>query len=338
VVRDKDDKPIFSRPFTVKNSDRKRGLPIKDIPLVEGGDTVIVVQSPDGSVKADPITIRAAAAAGSNAQSARTLSAKGGPVLLSVGGLVVSQQAQNFNQADPFFGFLAGYMSDRHKGLGGWRWNIRFQGIFTASGRAAEATNPSDPGGTDGAGGADAPADDADAFKYIASRKSFDFDTHAWIDFFADNAFSIGPYGAWGASAVMDKNELQGEAVIVDDGNDSQSTAEPVATESKSDNDLKQFRELGLIMNLKKDNNRKLVMQAIIARGWYEAFKDLDRDNDTRNRFVGKLRIFPMGLDLLGDAPITPMLGIDLNAGTGPDHVKFFSGFSIRLSGLPIAR
>lgn len=76
-----------------------------------------------------------------------------------------------------------------------------------------------------------------------------------------------------------------------------------------------------------------------MARGWYEACKDLDRDDDTRNRFVGKLRIFPLGLDLLNeDSPITPMLGIDLNAGTGPDHIKFFSGFSIRLKGLPIPR
>jgi hypothetical protein len=50
--------------------------------------------------------------------------------------------------------------------------------------------------------------------------------------------------------------------------------------------------------------------------------------NNSRNRFVGKLRIFPQFLDSNpdGDADSSPMFGVEINAGRGPDQIKFFTG------------
>lgn len=57
-----------------------------------------------------------------------------GPVALAVGGSVISNQAQKFSQADPFFGFIAGYASkDKgHNGRGG-QFNFRFEGLFESA-------------------------------------------------------------------------------------------------------------------------------------------------------------------------------------------------------------
>ena len=330
---------VFSR--TISNLARGMNDYTADVELVDG-DNVIAAASPDDSETSNSLVILggveqpepapAAVKKAATLASPRRLPSPddGFPVALSLGGLVVSQQAQNFNQVDPFFGFIAGYTSQKRAAVAGWRWNLRFQGIFTAAGRTAEAADSGAAGGGAGDGA-------NDPFKFIASRKTFDLDAHAWIDLFANNDFSIGPYGAWGASAVMDRNELQGEAVIGDEGNDG--TADNVATESRSDNDLKQFKELGLMMNLKFGDplDRKLLLQAILAHGWYEGLKDLDRDDDSRKRFIGKLRIFPEGLNFsLGNKTVTPMFGVEVNAGAGPDQLKFFSGFAVRLKGFDL--
>lgn len=325
--------------YEVLSAYRRTNSFVVEVRLADAGDTTVIVSSSDGSITTT-LTVPQPPPAATHVVAATPTGGgkRGGAVGYTVGGIVVSQQAQNFNQADPFFGFIAGYDSDRHgapKGFGAWRWHLRFQGIFTASGRTAEA-EPAANGNTGGEGGGNTGGGDTsaqDPFKFIASRKSFDVDTHAWIDFWSNNAFSIGPYVAWGASATMDKNELDGEPVIADAGND-EST---VATQSVSDNDLKQFKEAGMIMNLKmgSDAKPKLFLQAILAKGWYEAMKDLDgTDDDTRNRFIGKLRVFPEGLSFgLGNKVATPMFGVELNAGAGPDQIKFFTGVAIRIKG-----
>src|SRR5450432_1130892 len=71
---------------------------------------------------------------------------KGSAVGYLFGGVVLSQQAAEFSQSDPFFGFSAGYDSDLHgrdkddldsRSIHNWRWHLRFQGVFTADGRTA---------------------------------------------------------------------------------------------------------------------------------------------------------------------------------------------------------
>jgi hypothetical protein len=352
---------------------------------------------------------------------------QGGPVGLLLGGVVLSQQAQQFGQSDPFFGFIAGYSSyirgesikryaevvsgrvlrcgiseriikkngkqsdDRYKsyiemddhnltddesyvlvrdkvsgcpvmdgntfkretkpnrnkvnqfvksdayplnrrplfnflGGDGWRWNARVQGIFNSNGRAAETTN--------GMGTGSGNQDGSDPFKFIASRKTFDVESHAWIDLYPKNIFSIGPYFGIGASTVLDKTELQNEPVTVDAAN--QGAMGTVATSSVSDNDIKYFFDLGLVTSLDLFD-RNLFVQSVFAYGKYEALRGLDTDgDDTTKRFIGKLRVFPNGLNRRFGRQIkaAPMFGVDINAGTGPDHIKFFTGFAINIRGI----
>lgn len=316
---------------------------------------------------------------------------RGGPVGIMLGGMVMSQQAGQFQQADPFLGFIAGYSSklrnafkmtsvrcgnqdrnlfytdtdkwvdDRNNlvtceggvwqrgeknrealvrgtGVNAWRWNLRFQGIFTAAPRAAE-TDDDETTTTGQNGGTTAD----DPFKFIASRKSFDADVHGWVDFWANNTFSFGPYGAFGASTVLDRNELRGEAVTKPkdkDDDDDDGDGEKVATSSKSDNDLKKYYEGGMLMSVVLPN-RSLFIQSIMAYGHYEALRGLYNTKegcrlcDSQHRFVGKLRIFPGGLIKgFGRQRIpAPIFGVDLNAGRGDDHVRFFTGLAINLKG-----
>jgi hypothetical protein len=57
---------------------------------------------------------------------------------------------------------------------------------------------------------------------------------------------------------------------------------------------------------------------------------------DTRKRFIGKMRVFPGGLSTtFGEQlKLAPMFGVDINAGRGPDQIRFFTGFAIRIRGL----
>jgi hypothetical protein len=325
---------------------------------------------------------------------------KGGPFGLLLGGVVMSQQAQEFQQADPFFGFTAGYVSKmrnayklskkgtcgnetaryietnvrglfatedglvvrcannrwavssdrkiteenanarfaRNGGFNGWRWNLRFQGLFQSDPRKATATDTTETGDDDdgGNGTTDNP------FTFIASRKTFNIETQLWLDFWANSAFSIGPYAAIGASTVLDKNELQGEAVTDgEEGTEGDNTS-TVATQSQSDNDIKKYYEGGVLMNI--NLNRDLFLQSILAYRHDEALAGLYNGPpsckfcDTQHRFSGKLRIFPAGLSRGFGRQIrmTPMFGVEVNAGRGPDHIKFFSGFAMRIKGINI--
>ena len=236
----------------------------------------------------------------------------GGLMGLLVGGSVFSQQQSEFSQADPFFGFTAGHISKRH--MGG-NFNLRFQGIFTASPRKAEAPETAAP---------------ANIQEFMASRRSFDFDMHGWHEFHA-NAVGVGPYFAIGGSTVLSKNELNGEAVAVD--------GKPLNTSNvTTDNDIKQFREAGLMLNLYhgQANERRLVVQSVLAYGYYEALKGLVPPHHTQNRFIGRLRIFPTGLNLIfgKQVDLVPMFGIELNAGRGPDQIKFFTGVAVKLKSI----
>jgi hypothetical protein len=73
-------------------------------------------------------------------------------------------------------------------------------------------------------------------------------------------------------------------------------------------------------------------MQAKLGYGRYESLAGFGKSgfSDSRNRFVGKLRIFPMFLDRdpEGAADASPMFGVEINAGRGPDQIKFFTGIA----------
>ncbi|HYN83750.1 MAG TPA: hypothetical protein VER32_00755 [Pyrinomonadaceae bacterium] len=385
-------------------------------PTVEEGDAIGVMVVDDGQSQPNTYAeIRVERGITNDA-----VQNEGGPVGLLVGGAVLSQQAGEFQQSDPFFGFIAGYRSKlrgkvpkltatgvadgkryivlengaladadgyliesridgtprlcdaveepqcfkdkdftyviernsagvprrvlarqrqlypKERGFsGGWRWNLRFQGVFDAAPRTATATADD----SDNGGGGETPAQDP--FKFIASRKSFDVQAHGSVDFWPRNFFSIGPYVAWGAHTVLDRNELEGETVSPDENADGETDDDEVRSRARSDNDIKQYQEAGLTINLDLFN-RNLFIQNILAYGRYEGLKDLDPGdatnpgNDTRNRFIGRLRIFPGGLNKRFGSIIRPipMFGVDLNAGNGPDHLKFFTGFALGIRGI----
>jgi hypothetical protein len=377
---------------------------------------------------------------------------KGGPFGLLLGGAVISQQNQEFQQADPFFGFIAGYdfkvhgahserwyLCDDHrkyimvsdgtyvdgdgyavipvgrdstktvdhvtnpcqqllykttthpagilratalddgghlvmnpsppKLYSGWkavRLHVRFQGIFQADARATTATATASPSPTPITSGVG--ANNEPTFTFLASRKTFDVETHAWLDLWANNKFTIGPYAAFGASTVLSKTELAGETATNPNPTATPSatpTATPTAspspaaspstttattgtpTPTQSENDMKKYYEFGLLSDTHLFNN-KLFIQSILAYGHYEAFAGLSKKRpgcsssfwcDSQNRFVGKLRIFPEGLNLgFGrQLVVAPMFGVDLNAGRGPDYLKFFTGFAVRIKGFDVS-
>jgi hypothetical protein len=236
--------------------------------------------------------------------------------------------------------------SSSRKLYGGWkagRAHLRFQGIFQADGRTAVA-NTSDTTTTDTATTkentcASKGTDNDKEPCFIASRKTFDMEMHGWWDFWANNGFRIGPYAAIGASTVLSSNELQGETVTTGDGNGTGDTAK-VSTSAKSDNDIKKYYEFGVMANTDLLNH-SLFIQSILAYGKYEALQGLYERKpgcwtcDTSNRFIGKLRVFPSGLGVSFGQQVkaAPMFGVDLNAGRGEDHIKFFTGFAVAIKG-----
>lgn len=267
----------------------------------------------------------------------------GGIFGMLFGGVVLSQQAQDYSQYDPFFGFQIGYGSrvfgswrnqqDSSLGMHWWafRVNARIQGIFSTEGRTATAL-PSPM-----------PTPDPDtSLQFIAGRQSFSTEASTWMEFRPLKAFSFGPYLAWGGTTVVNKNDLINQPVAINPTTTGTST---FANESRSDNDLKQYREKGVILHLRFPDY-KFFTQAVLAYGKYEGLKGLDanttglvlpnyKENDTSRRFIGKLRIFPDGLKTSFGEQIeaTPMFGVDLNAGTGNDFLRFFVGYTITLKG-----
>lgn len=306
---------------------------------------------------------------------------EGAPTGVIFGGAVISQQAQEFQQSDPFFGFVAGYRfpawvrmtnavkveSDgsyavykkdsngnytikdhaclkpndprvRHREdacpmapFGGARLHLRFQGIFTASPRAAQVSATASPTPTPMPG----TTNPLDFQPFVTSRKTFDTELHMWYDMPVSRNydFFIGPYAAWGASTILSKNELNGEKIGVPDKTGNTTAVD--GSQVQTDNDIKQYKELGLHMNTRLFNG-KVFIESIVARGWYESMQGLYAGHDTRKRFIGKLRIFPSGLSTTFGEQIkmAPMFGVDINAGRGPDQLRFFTGFAVRIKSL----
>lgn len=206
------------------------------------------------------------------------------------------------------------------------RWNVRFQGVFQTDARVASEKDF-----------ANAPNFDP----FIVSRKTFNIETQLWWDFKISRNVQLGPYGAWGGSTVLSKNETQGETTSVDGADQPINIGE----DAKIDNDMKQYKEYGMHMNVFLFN-RGLYLRSILARGNYEALKGLAPNVDsngrftghhnTQHRFIGKLMIVPQGLSAtFGEQrEFTPVFGVEVNAGYGPDQLKFFLGSIIRIKGL----
>jgi len=322
---------------------------------------------------------------------------RGAPVGFLLGGIVMSQQAKEFSQADPFFGFVGGYRFGRFAEKNGdglrvdtfgdpvdeegyrieicdpdltpteleerlrlklksngksycrmvgddgepirrvpsykptnplkrGQWNVLFQGVFQADARAV----------SDKKAFANAPSFDP----FIVSRKTFNIGAQLWWDFKISRNVQMGPYGAWGGSTTLSKNETQGETTNVDGD-------QPIniGAAAKIDNDMKQYKEYGMHMTVFL-LDRKLYLESVLARGNYEALKGLAPNvdsagrfigaHDTQRRFIGKLRIVPEGLsNTFGEQrAFTPIFGVEVNAGYGPDQLKFFFGSIIRIKGL----
>jgi hypothetical protein len=228
--------------------------------------------------------------------------------------------------------------------------NIRIQGIFESDGRkatapaAATSTNTGDGDMGDGddmgdgetTGEGDTP-EPGEPVSFIASRKTFDVDLHLWQEyrFRGSPVFHWGPYAAIGGSFALSKNELVGEGVTADTGGGGNSVPLDTSKVSTS-NGGKLYYEGGLALNFYNSdpNDSNLYVQAFIALGHYQAYADLRPEANTKWRGVGKLRVFPFGLnrDFFEHGVVSPMFGIDLNAGKGPDQVRFFVGSVLNIT------
>lgn len=246
-----------------------------------------------------------------------------------LGGSVISQQADSFSQADPFFGFLVGYRS--HGRPFGGKLNVRFQGIFDVQPQKSAAPETETDDEDDGQSGGEL---DPSTFQpFMASRKTFDIDMHLFLEYPVSGNFTIGPYLAGGVSTIIDPNELINDQVAKAEDTTPAQPKQLDLTKALIQNDVDRYFEAGVVGNFLLSEN-KLFIQAMMLYGNYEALADLVPDVNTRNRFVAKLRIFPVGLDIRSDAQTTmaPMFGVELNAGKGPDQMKFFTGVAISIN------
>jgi hypothetical protein len=252
---------------------------------------------------------------------------------LLLGGSVISNQADNFTQADPFFGFITGYTSGRQCWLGSdTRFTIRAEGIFNVQPQAAsapEATAAASPEASP------TPLDPTSFTPFLASRKTFDLDLQFILDRRIDPRFRFGFWGMAGFSTYVDKNEVRNdETITTNTGTDDRTQLD--ASRAQATNDVKSFYEGGFIGSFYSDS--KLFMQGTTAYGNYEALKGLMPEHNTRHRFIGRLRVFPIGIDASpeGGSSLTPMFGVDLNAGRGPDQVKFFTGVAVAIKNFKV--
>lgn len=363
-------KLLSSEEYHLDGSLRRKNAFKIEVPIAATGNTLITVSSLDGTVTTN-VTVAAPTAPPAPVVTSGARRPPSRLVGLLLGGTVVSQQAENLSQADPFMGFIVGYDDIPSNPFDpGWRLHWRVQSIFQVQPKKEEAPVEGTGEGEDTDDGTTEPPD----FRpFIASRKSFDVEMSFWLDrparkylFFGggckgitdaaeklkcenrphvDPNFRIGPYFAIGGTAYVSKNELKGdESVKVEDskdanGNDSTNDQVELDVErAKVDNDIDIFYEGGLIGNFTKgaqEGKTKLFMQVKLGYGRYESLAGFNPGksgffNDSRNRFVGKLRIFPMFLDRdpEGTADASPMFGVEINAGRGPDQIKFFTGIA----------
>lgn len=258
-----------------------------------------------------------------------------GLVGLLLGGVVVSQQADRFSQADPFMGFIVGF-SGQPNPNSSRALHFRVKGIFQVQPKKDEAP-PKDI----------AAVDPSDFTPFLSSRKSFDIEMHGWWDtqlFRQTQRVRVGLYGAVGGTTYLSKNELLGDETVEVEQKDAEGNETGEETEldpelAKVDNDINLYYEGGLIGHF-FGGEKKLFMQAILAYGNYEGLAGLNPPGDgfwgnSRNRFIGKLRVFPTFLDVSaeGDSNLySPMFGVELNAGRGPDQLKFFTGVAVSIS------
>ena len=252
-------------------------------------------------------------------------------------GIVASQQAEKFSQADPAGGFIVGYVHpngrlDPQTGRTVRNFNVRVQGIFQAAPRTAttqQQTSDTDDTTTE---------ETTPEVTFLSSRKSFDIEMHIWEEFRINRVFYGGPYVAIGGSTALVQNELQGEAVSTQNDAGSGAGSTTVTTNNAvSDNDMKRYFEYGVLFDVYsgRRGDANLYMQAILARGHYEALAGLaGPDNDSTHRFIGKLRIFPLGLnrEFFARGTASPMFGVDINAGRGQDQVRFFVGMAFNIT------
>lgn len=318
-----------------------------DVMLADGRNTVVVTNA-DGSITSNPLVLiggePVAPTPTTRARAARTSAVPvaddttGMLIGLGLFGVVGSQQAKNFSQFDPFAGGIVGYTSQvKNKDtMFEGRFNLRFQGIFSAQPRTASAP------------ATDTPSTEFNFDEFVASRKSFDLETHIWYEFKPlSGILGIGPYAAFGGTTVLDQNEVQGDETVTveDDTAGGEGTKELDTTRARVDNDIKRYHEFGLLMNFWGDHQdvsvdaagnaatkegKKLYVQAIVAYGYYEALGGLYAGSNTKHRGIGKLRVFPKGLKLgFGGLDATPVFGVELNAGRGDDFLKFFTGMAM---------
>lgn len=376
-ARDSGGTSLSKERYVIGTDERRAGAFRVSVPVAASGATTVIVTSLDSRAPTAPVSVTipepARPAVAGPADRARKPPSR--LVGLLLGGTVVSQQAENLSQADPFMGFIVGYDDIPNNPFDpGWRLHWRVQSIFQVQPKMEEA--PVEGTGTGEDMNNDGAADPPDFRSFIASRKSFDVEMSLFADrpakrylFFrgsdgckkikgdelkrrqceerphVDPNFRIGFYGAVGGTAYVSKNELKGdESVKVEDtkdANNNDNTNDQVELDverAKVDNDIDIFYEGGLIGNFTKgaeDGDTKLFMQVKLGYGRYESLAGFNPGktgffNDSRNRFVGKLRIFPMFLDRApeGTADASPMFGVEINAGRGPDQIKFFTGIA----------
>jgi hypothetical protein len=241
-------------------------------------------------------------------------------------GIALSQQSEQFSQSDPFGGFIVGnvvpigpYKPDFGRTRSSF--NLRFQVLMQPEARTAMAME------TEG----DSSTPD---ITFLSSRKSLDVEGHLWWEIAANSVFSFGPYGAIGGATVLNKNEVVGEDVSVGQG---EARKQLDTTRLITTNDMKKYYEYGMLMDFYggRTGDADLYIQAILAKGWYEALANqVTTNHDTRQRFIGKLRVFPFGLNrnFLARGTVTPMFGVDLNAGRGQDHLRIFVGMVLNVA------
>lgn len=277
-----------------------------------------------------------------------------------VGGTVSSQQADRFSQNDPFMGFIVGYSTER-----GWfpgadgQLHYQFQGIFQTQPKKDEA--PVSEFNNLGLGS----VAEGQFVPFLASRKSFDIEARIWADWGLPPSkhVRIGPYFSVAGTTYVSRNELRTDDPIqVEKSDIPTTTATPAATptatptatpaagngdtvtldptQAKIDNDIDLHVGGGLMINVFNRENTKLFMNAQLGYENFEGLAGLNKKpfegffGNSRNRIVGKLRIFPSFLNVAYDGPgegdmFSPMFGVELNAGRGPDQLKFFIGGAV---------
>lgn len=357
--------------------DRDAGLPVYTVRLYKLGKPVAVASAPISGLPRPEDS---------------------GPFGVAMAGVVISNQNQNFNQADPFAGFQVGYGSrvfgikkdifenldvpvgtdctgvsltglternfryasisfgnrtlvrvsddvytdglcsiaikkDPFRSRRSFRVSVRFQGLFSAEGRAATAVSTEEPPKPEGS---KTPA--PETFKFIDAEQTFSPELTLWVEFQPLRYFTYGLYGTYGASTGLYRNPAR-ERLVSND-----STNEQTLAVTTVDTDAKRYYEFGAMSHIKLSQD-KYFAQAFLGYGNYEALSGLllkspatDSspaifDTGTRNRFIGKIRIFPTGFNpfFKKQTTIAPMFGVDINAGRGPDYFRFFSGFVVNI-------